>query len=76
MRIFSWHNKLLSFGGKQILISHVLPSIPIYLLVVMSPPKKVIESIQQFFSKFLWSNAGGIKGKHWVAWKDLCYPRS
>lgn len=23
-RIFSWHNKLLSFGGRQILIKHVL----------------------------------------------------
>lgn len=39
-RIFSWHNKLLSFGGRQILIRHVLHIMPVYLLIVMNPPKK------------------------------------
>lgn len=56
-RIFSWHNKLLSYGGRQILINHVLQSIPVYLLTVMNPPKRVIEKIHQLFAKFLWSSA-------------------
>lgn len=41
----------------------------------MNPPKKIIERIHQIFAKFLWSNAGGAKRKHWVAWNDLCYPK-
>lgn len=34
----------------------------------------MIEKIYQLFAKFFWSGSGGVKGKHWVAWNDLCYP--
>lgn len=34
-RIFTWHNKLLSLGRREILMGHVLQSMPIYLLTVM-----------------------------------------
>lgn len=42
----------------------------------MCPPKKVIDYIYQLFAKFLWSVSGGIKGKHWVAWQELYYPKT
>ncbi|KAK6804341.1 hypothetical protein RDI58_002125 [Solanum bulbocastanum] len=71
-RILSWQNKFLSFGGKYILISHVLQSLPVYLLSAKNPPKKIIEQIHQIFAKFFWGNTG----KHWVAWNDMCYPKT
>lgn len=40
----------------------------------MCLPKRVIEKMHQLFAKFLWSSTGGIKAKHWIEWKDLCYP--
>ncbi|WMV21122.1 hypothetical protein MTR67_014507 [Solanum verrucosum] len=73
-RIFPWHNKFLSFGGKQVLVNHVLQSLPIYLLSAMNPTKKVMEQIHQIFAKFFWGNIEGVKGKHWVAWRDMCLP--
>lgn len=74
-RILSWHNKFLSHGRRQVLISYVLQSMSVYLLTVMHPLKRVIDKIHQLFARFIWTGAGGIKGKHWVAGKDLCYPR-
>lgn len=62
-RILSWHNKLSSFGGRQILISNVLQSMLVYLLTVMNPPKRVVDRLHQIFAKFMWSQDGGIKGK-------------
>jgi len=72
-RILSWHNKFLSFGGKHVLMNNVLQSMSVYMLSTMNPPKKVIEQIHQILPKFFWGNIRGIKGKHWVAWKDLCF---
>lgn len=52
-RILSWHNKLLSFGGKQILISHILQSMLVYLLTVMNPPKRIVNRMHQILARFL-----------------------
>lgn len=46
-------------GEKYILISHVLKSMPIYLLSVIRPSKKVINQIHKIFASFFWSKVGG-----------------
>lgn len=63
------------FRGRQILISHVLQTMLVYLLTVMNPQKRVIDQIHQLLARFLWKGTGGIKGKHWVAWSNLSYPK-
>lgn len=57
------------------MIANVLQSMPIYLLSAMNPLKKIVEQLHQVFAKFLSSKLGGDKGNHWVAWKELCYPK-
>jgi len=74
-RIMMWQNKWLSYGGKFILIANVLQSMPIYLLSAMNPPKKTTKKIHQLFAGFLWSKTGGQRGKHWIAWEEMCYSR-
>lgn len=51
-RIGSWHNKFLTFRGKLILVKHVLHSMPLYLLSVLNPPKKVFYRINKIFAFF------------------------
>lgn len=41
---------------------------PIYLLLVMHLPKRVINKIHQVFAKFFWNNTFG-------AWNEMCYPK-
>lgn len=50
-RVLSWQNKFLSFGGKFILINHVLQPMPIRLLAALTPPKGVIRKLHQLFAK-------------------------
>ncbi|KAH0713632.1 hypothetical protein KY289_009591 [Solanum tuberosum] len=75
-RISLWQNRLLSFGSSYVLISHVLQSMPIYVLSAMNPPTCVINQLHRIFAKFFWANTVGSKNKHWVAWDKMCYPKT
>ena len=66
---------MLSFGGKAVLIKHVLQSMPIYLLSVMAPPKCIIYDIHKIFAKFLWNFKEEGRAKHWISWNDICVPK-
>ncbi|KAG5600136.1 hypothetical protein H5410_031506 [Solanum commersonii] len=61
-RVFS--NRFLTFGGKIILINHVLQSMPIYMISTINPPKSVLNQIHQIFAKFFWGCYAGVRGKH------------
>ncbi|XP_060210567.1 uncharacterized protein LOC132637503 [Lycium barbarum] len=74
-RIFSWQNRLLSFGGRYVLVNHVLQTMPVYLMSAMNPPSGVIKQLHKIFAKFFWCNTVGVKRKHWVAWDKLCLPK-
>lgn len=46
-RIAGWHGKLLSFGGRIVLLKHVLASIPIHLLAAASPPLAILDRLEK-----------------------------
>lgn len=48
----SWKGKLLSIGGRAILISHVLQTMPIHLFSVVNPPSYVITELHKMFARF------------------------
>ncbi|XP_060200867.1 uncharacterized protein LOC132629156 [Lycium barbarum] len=73
-RLHSWKGKLLSFGGKAVLIKSVLQSMPLHLLSVVAPPKCVLNEIHKIFARFFWSNKEEGRSRHWVKWKDICLP--
>jgi len=54
-RLMGRQNKLLTYGGRYILITHVLQSMPIYLLSAINPTKGVIDLMHRIFAKFFWS---------------------
>ncbi|KAG5575878.1 hypothetical protein H5410_056012 [Solanum commersonii] len=29
----------------------------------------------KYIARFFWSKTGGEKGKHWIAWEEMCYPK-
>lgn len=73
-RVSSWQNRLLTFGGKIIMIKHVLQTLPVYLLSAIRPPKRVIKSLHKIFSKYFWGSTIDEKRKQWVAWDRMCLP--
>ncbi|XP_075109246.1 uncharacterized protein LOC142181032 [Nicotiana tabacum] len=73
-KLQSWQGKLLSVGGRAVLISHVLQSMPMHLLSVVNPPKYVINRLHKLFAQFLWSSTVGGTSRHWASWNTLCMP--
>ncbi|XP_070029549.1 uncharacterized protein [Nicotiana sylvestris] len=47
-KLNSWHGKLLSYGGKVILIKNVLQVLPTYSLCAMCPPKATFKLIDKY----------------------------
>ncbi|XP_060190596.1 uncharacterized protein LOC132619837 [Lycium barbarum] len=74
-RVNAWQGRLLSYGGRATLISHVLQSMHVYLLSGMNPPKGMIRQMHSIFSRFFLSNTGDKKGVHWVKWETLPLPK-
>lgn len=73
-KIQAWKGKLLSYGGRAILIKHVLQSTHIHCLSVMNPPNNVLMQVQKMMAQFFWSSCIGGKGRHWTKWSNLCVP--
>ncbi|XP_060211804.1 uncharacterized protein LOC132639369 [Lycium barbarum] len=71
-RLQSWKGKMLSFGGRAVLIKHVLQGMPIHLLSALNPPDCVITQMHKLFAQFFWNNTSGGKSRHWSAWHKLC----
>ena len=53
-RLAGWKSKLLSQGGKLILLKHVLSSIPIHMLSAMATPSGVLKRLEKMFADFFW----------------------
>ncbi|CDP18963.1 unnamed protein product [Coffea canephora] len=73
-RLFHWSSKLLSTGGKIVLIRHVLNSIPLHLLQVLQPPNAVLVALGRICNAFLWDRNTTEKRVHWAAWEKVCFP--
>ncbi|XP_059295494.1 uncharacterized protein LOC132048826 [Lycium ferocissimum] len=74
-KLQAWKGKLLSFGGKVVLITSVLQSIPIYLLSAMVPPKCVIKELHKLFNRFFWQTKEDGRSKCWSEWEKMCFPK-
>lgn len=51
--ISGWANKLFSFGGKLVLIRHVLSSMPLRLFHVLRSLVAVVQCLERLFTQFL-----------------------
>lgn len=71
-KLCSWKGKLLSLGGRVVLINAVLNTILIYTLSFCKAPKKVLKEIFKIQSNFLWSGTEQRKSIHWVNWTKVC----
>lgn len=65
--IIGWYLKFLSFGGRVILIRHVLRALNIHTLVVFHPPKGTISMIKRYICRFFWSGLEEGGKHHWIS---------
>ncbi|XP_059302129.1 uncharacterized protein LOC132054076 [Lycium ferocissimum] len=73
-RIRGWNFKILSHGGRAVLVRSVLQSLPIHLLSAVSPPKTTMKQIQSLIADFFWGWKAEKKKYHWASWESLSFP--
>ena len=74
-RINSWSAKLLSKGGKEVMIKSVAQALPTYVMSCFLLPQDIIRKLTSAISHFWWSTKDNNRGLHWIAWKKICTPK-
>ncbi|XP_027157225.1 uncharacterized protein LOC113758655 [Coffea eugenioides] len=70
-KLQGWKQKLLSQGGKEVLIKAVIMAMPTYVMACFRLPKGLCREISATIARFWWGK--GDKGTcvHWASWKRL-----
>ncbi|WVZ52923.1 hypothetical protein U9M48_003922 [Paspalum notatum var. saurae] len=70
-RLSGWKGKLLSVGGRLVLINSVLSSLPMFMLSFFEVPKGVLQKMDYYRSRFYWQNEYRL-----ARWEILCQPKN
>jgi hypothetical protein len=71
-KLSSWKGKLMSVGGRLVLINSVLTSLVMFMLSFFEIPKGILERIDFYRSRFFW-RWDQLKRKYRLAkWDILC----
>jgi hypothetical protein len=57
-KLSSWKGKLLSVGGRLVLINSVLTSLAMFMLSSFEVPKGVLQKLDYYRSRFFWQSDG------------------
>ena len=71
-RIDGWKEKMLSMGGKEILINSIAQSVSVYAMMAFKIPKNICNGITSTISQFWWGDDDEHKRIHWQEWWKLC----
>lgn len=63
-RLSAWKMKTLNMGGRSVLISSVIQSMPSYIMQTTKLPIITCDSIEKISRTFLWSNTGETNKMH------------
>lgn len=73
-KLNAWSSKLLSPGGRLVLIQSVLGTLPLYSLAAVTFPKQTMQAIESKMAEFFWGKHDHRKKYHWLRWEKLCLP--
>ena len=72
-RICNWTHKLLSLGGRLILVQSVLSSLPVYWLGLAPIPTSILHKLQRIMFAFLWGSLEIHRRYHLVSWQSISW---
>ena len=75
-RLQGWRARLLSRGGRLVLIKAVLAAIPTYFLSIFRMPRGIQKRLEQYMRRFFWGGARSEETRAipLVAWETVCRP--
>jgi Reverse transcriptase (RNA-dependent DNA polymerase) len=72
----TWKGKLLSLGGRLVLLNSVISAIPLYYIILFKIPCWVLIKIDRIRKRFLWAGSDITSRKyHLIRWKVICRPK-
>ena len=71
-KLSGWKEKILSVGGREILIKTVTQAIPTYTMSCFQIPKSLCDEIEGMMRKLWWGQRGQESKIAWVSWKKMC----
>jgi hypothetical protein len=74
-KLSGWKGKMLSVGGRLVLINSVLSSLPMFMMSFFELPKGVPENIDCFRSRFYWQNDQHKRKYRLSKWEIPCQPK-
>lgn len=74
-KMSGWQGKVLSIGGRTVLLNACLSSVPFYMLSFYRLPKGVCKRLDYFRSRLLWQEDQGTRKYHLVNWQAVCTPK-
>ncbi|XP_061993989.1 uncharacterized mitochondrial protein AtMg00310-like [Rosa rugosa] len=74
-KLISWRSKILSAGGKEILLKVVAQALPNYVMNCYLLPKSLCDDLQQLCAQFFWGSTDDKLKIHWRSWERMCIPK-
>ncbi|XP_010481146.1 PREDICTED: uncharacterized protein LOC104759984 [Camelina sativa] len=71
-RTTGWSVRLLSKGGKEVMVKSVATAVPTFVMSCYRLPKTITSKLTSAVANFWWSTNGQSGGMHWIAWERLC----
>ena len=71
-KLAGWKGKLLSIGGREILIKEVAQAVPTYTMSCFQLPKTLCKDLENLMRNFWWGQRDDENKISWVSWKKMC----
>lgn len=71
-----WKEKLLSQGGKEILLKVIALAIPMHAMSCFKLLITLCSKLENLMSNFWWGQKDNEQKIHWIKWNRMCNPKS
>ena len=70
-----WRGKWLTLAGRILMLQVVITAMPVFAMMCLEIPKKVIRTLERKMRKFFWNGANEENKIPLLAWEKICRPK-